>query len=92
MGNIIYNGVEATIDKEKLDKILESKFWTYQELHTRMEIKYDLKLKYKGFINALTGQTKYWKLTYAMAICGVLNVGVEELFILEKRDTEEIEE
>lgn len=83
MGYKVNNKAEAYLDKNRLDSILHSKDWSYAELHLRIEDRYGLELKYKGFINTINN-TNVWKLTYAMAICGVLEVPLEALFTLEK--------
>lgn len=88
MGYTAHHGTEILINETQLNLALKNKQWNKRELHDRINMKYDLDLKYRGFMNTLQNKNQ-WKLIYAYAIADLLEKPIEELFYIDEANKDE---
>lgn len=70
---------ELVVNRQKLKIILDSKGMEFIQLHKRIEERYGLDLKYKGFMSLLANRST-WKLLYAHAIAEELSIDYKDIF------------
>lgn len=88
MGYAVIHKKEVRLNKKKLDEILTMRNLDYTELFNRVEQKFGLNLKYKGFMTAISNRST-WKLLYAWAIADVLDIDIRDIFEVFDVDIEE---
>lgn len=89
MGKEVIHKKEMEINKAKLKIVITTKKeWNFKELWKRMVDAYGLDLEYKSFM-ALLQNNISWKLTYAQAICEMIDVSIDEIFDWVEIDVEE---
>jgi hypothetical protein len=89
MGWSAHHGKEMILNEAKVKNALQNKKWTFKELYERINVKYELDLKYRGFMNTIKNKNQ-WKLIYAYAIADLLEVPVEELFEVKEVESDEL--
>lgn len=72
--------VNAVIDRQKFNDLLKVHKWSIVDFHELLR-KEGLPVEYQAFGSILNGRTA-WSLTYAMLVCKVLNLKVEDIFYL----------
>lgn len=70
--------MKAYCDKEKIEELLDGRpvKWIVEKIN---EI--GIEIEYKTFI-AIFNNRNEWKLTYAMGLCKVFNLKIEDVFLL----------
>ena len=73
--------VYAAIDRQKFNELLKAHKWSIVDFHELLR-KEGLPVEYQAFGSILNGRAS-WSLAYAMLVCKVLKVKVEDIFYLQ---------
>lgn len=72
---------DIVLDKNILRTILERNKMSFLDLYNECVKRYGLDIRYKGFMNLLDNRSS-WKLLYAYAVTDVLDVALNDIFII----------